>query len=222
MTSSKPKIANVAIIFAIFLIVFVLSRDNSEKVNNLITILTAIFGFVAIIYQLRMDHKIKRAEFIYSLNDTFTSDEDITYIYMKLKLSRDNTETLFSEDDGRRMGNYIMFFLILNYLIKQGLVDYKMIDSIFSNKFFLFCNNKYVQEYQLKYTELNIEIIELFQNWYNYRVRKKSTILYPKECFSNYNDYFIRNKNGLIKFNTDYANITYDNVDKKLKGKSVI
>jgi len=178
-------------------------------VNNLITIITAVLGFLAIIYQLRMDHKIKRAEFIYSLNDTFSSDEDIKHIYMKLKASR-TSEFIFSEEDGRKMGNYTMFFLILNYLEKQDLIEIQMIDSIFSNKFFIFCNNKYVQKYQLEYTELNYEIIDLYQKWYNYRVKKRSIELYPKDSFSKYKKFFTRKKNGTIIFDKKYANITYD------------
>ena len=101
--------------FALILIIisiFVVSTIATTKVNNIITIATAIFGLLIVLYQLSRDHKIKKAEFIYSLNTTFNSDSDISVIYMSQgdqipkKERRDVVDSTFSMFTHRRSKNY--------------------------------------------------------------------------------------------------------------------
>lgn len=189
-------------ILLILLVVFgvlYISRNAEESISNAITILTAIFGFLAIIYQLNMDHSIKRAEFIYSLNDSFNQDELIALSYKKLKDAR-GKDTVFSKEEVSDMGSYIMFFIIMDYLVSKGHVKIKMIDKAFANKFFLLCHNLHVQKYQLSANELEINypIMELYVEWYNYRVINGLPVLYPKYNYSNNDKIFVK-KNDLIK-----------------------
>ncbi len=91
-----------------------------DSLSEIITIITAVFGVVSILYQLRKDYQISKAEFIYSLNDSFSNNAEIAYIYMLLKKFRDNGKQEISEDDGRRMGDYIMFLrLWVTYLKRK-------------------------------------------------------------------------------------------------------
>ncbi len=183
----------------VFVIVF-LARNSSQEIQDKITIITAVLGFMAIIYQLRSDHKIKRAEFIYSLNDSFNNDSDICQSYKLLKKYRDEKNTEITLKDCRDMGSYIMFFIIMNYLIESKLVTIRMIDKIFANKFFLLCNNPYVQEYQLESVEINYPIMELYEKWYNYRLVYCDGLLYEKHSYSNNQKIFRRETNGTIVF----------------------
>ena len=188
--------------FALILIIisiFVVSTIATTKVNNIITIATAIFGFLIVLYQLSRDHKIKKAEFIYSLNTTFDSDSDISVIYMKLKKGRKESIT-FSEEEGRLMGNYVTFFMIMNHLLEERLISIKMIDAIFSNKFFLFCNNECTFNYQLSEREINKPIIQLYQKWYNYRRKNQLKELYDNYSLSNQH-IFTKDSTGFIKLN---------------------
>jgi len=182
----------------IVVIILIVSSIATQEVNNSITIATAIFGFLIILYQLSRDHKIKKAEFIYSLNTTFNEDEDITYIYMKLKQGR-TENVIFTEEDGRRMGDYVMFFMIMNHLVEEGLVSLNMIDAIFSNKFFLFCDNKDVYTFQTSEKKINRPLLELYEKWYNYRVKNKEEPIYQGYSLSDQSDLYQKENTGHIK-----------------------
>ncbi len=196
----RSVIVNIFIIIGILVLILVVAQISSQDVQDRITIITAVFGFLAILYQLRNDHKIKRAEFIYSLNDSFHRDNDIKSTYKLLKEARDeDMEKSLSKDQCMAMGNYLMFFMILNYLVDRKLVSLNLIDKIFANKFFMFANHPDVQTYQLKETSINYPILELFEKWYNYRLVHRSTLLYEKYCLSDNADLFERKKSGMIR-----------------------
>ncbi|MFP4287579.1 MAG: hypothetical protein ACLFRI_07820 [Candidatus Izemoplasmataceae bacterium] len=202
----------ILLILFIILISYVLKDFLDERFAQMITLSTAVFGVIAVIYQLNKDHKITNAEFIYNLNNTFSENEDIDYIYKKLKKIRDHLESHLTEDDGRLMGDYIMFFEIMDYLVTEKMIAIDMVDEIFANKFFLFINNLDVQNYQLKYTEINMPIIRLYTKWVNYRIKKYGSIdkaeLYSKDSFSKYNDYFYW-EDDVLKFNEEKRHIGY-------------
>lgn len=186
----------VGFLFIVGIILFV-SAKSTPEVNNVVTFATALIGFGIILFQLYRDHKIKRAEFIYQLNDTFNDDDDIKDIYMKLKLDRDEKYD-FTPEDGRKMGNYVMFFIIMQHLLEDRLIDMKMIDAIFWNKFFIFCNNKASYDYQLVCTKINYPILKLYETWYNYRVSNNLDIYYKEFNLSDREDLF-KEIDGKIK-----------------------
>ncbi|HAX02552.1 MAG: hypothetical protein A2Y45_02070 [Tenericutes bacterium GWC2_34_14] len=193
MNPLKNNYFRYGFIIMIVIIIIVVSSTATQEVNDSITIATALIGLLIIVYQLSRDHKIKKAEFIYSLNKTFNEDEDIKYIYMKLKQGR-KEKVEFDEEEGRKMGSYVMFFMIMQYLLEEKLVSIKMIDSIFSNKFFLFCNNKYSFQYQLSEKEINRPMLLLYERWYNYRKKHKLRELYDTYSLSNETTLFYKNE----------------------------
>lgn len=184
-------------IIVVLAVIVLVARGAEPEVQSRVTILTAVLGFLAILYQLRLAQKIKAAEFIYSLNDSFHRDPLIENSYRLLKKSRESFQH-FSREEVLEMGNYVMFFMIMNYLVQRRLITMRLIDQIFSNKFFLFCNHPSVQEHQLSEVEINAPLIELFVTWYNYRLVHSERLLYSKHCFSNH-DMFERLKYGKIR-----------------------
>lgn len=198
MKLMKNNYLKYSFVIMIVVIILIVSSIATQEVNNSITIATAIFGFLVILYQLSRDHKIKKAEFIYSLNNTFNENKDITYIYMKLKQGR-NEEIDITDEDGRRMGDYVMFFMIMNHLVEEGLVSLNMIDAIFSNKFFLFCDNEQVYPYQTSEKEINKPLLELYEKWYNYRIKNKIEPIYEGYSLSDQEDLYKKEESGYIK-----------------------
>lgn len=180
------------IIFIFILILILLFMYRSESISEDITVLTAIFGAIAIWYQLRKDQQIATAEFIVTLNNTFNDNDKIIYIYDRLKALRDNSVVDgFTSEDGRKMGDYIMFFQIIDYLLDERIIKIDMIDKLFANKFFIFVNNLDVQKYQLKYNAINSHVFELYVRWFNYRRDNKLPLLYSKHQFHlNMPEYF--------------------------------
>ena len=195
-------IMNLSLTVIIVIVILLLTQKYlGDSLSEIITIITAVFGVVSILYQLRKDYQISKAEFIYSLNDSFSNNSEIAYIYMLLKKFRDNGKQEINEDDGRRMGDYIMFFEIMGYLLEEKMITLDLMDKIFANKFFLFMNNPDVQKYQLSYSEINKPILELYCMWYNYRIKNERRELYPKYSFSNYKSYVLKKSNGQIYLN---------------------
>jgi hypothetical protein len=190
------QIISIIVIVALVLLV---STTATEQVGNVVAIATAVLGFFIILVQMRQDHKIKKAEFIYSLNQSFSDDEDISFIYMKLKRDRDGNDEVFTDEDGRRMGSYVMFFMVLEYLQRERLVTLDMIDNLFSNKFFLFCDNEHVYRYQLQETVINRPLLLLYERWYNYRKRHNRPPIRPNWSFAGQEDVFEPLADGRIR-----------------------
>jgi len=190
---------HILLIVVIMVVIFVVSWNATPAVSDMVTIATAILGFLIILFQLNRDHKIKKAEFIYNLNDNFSNNEDIHVIYMKLKEYRDDKTTKFTKEDGRLMGNYVMFFMILEYLLKEGMVTLQMVNSIFANKFFIFCNNPYVYEYQTQHLKINYPLLRLYETWYNYRLKNHEIELFSDWSLSDMKNIFIKNEDHTIK-----------------------
>ncbi len=210
MKVSKHTISLIATVFFLLIIIILSRIIFDDIVGELLTVFSAIFAGVAIFYQLRKDYQLSKASFIYSLNETFSNNQDIGYIYQKLKRCRDLEGIEFTEDDGRRMGDYVMYFEIMGYLLEEELVSMDLVDSIFSNKFFIFTNNPSAQEYQLKYSMINRPILELYCKWFNYRKKNCKPELYSKYSLSEYQGYFIKNKDGYISLNPEKMEVGYE------------
>jgi hypothetical protein len=190
------QIISIIVIVALVLLV---STTATERVGNVVAIATAVLGFFIILVQMRQDHKIKKAEFIYSLNQSFSDDEDICHIYMKLKRDRDGADEVFTDEDGRRMGSYVMFFMVLEYLQSERLVSLDMIDALFSNKFFLFCDNPHSYQYQLKETIINRPMLVLYERWYNYRKKHDLPPIKTSWSLADQEDLFTPTEDGRIR-----------------------
>lgn len=196
------KFFTIILIFFITMIAIALfNRLTRESISNSATFISAIIGVIAIWYQMKKDADIAKAEFILTLNSNFQDNENIIYIYSKLKEIRDGSNYKFTPEDGRKMGEYIMFFQTIYFMVVEGVIDIRMIDRLFANKFFLFMNNCYVQTYQLKYTSINKPILELYCLWVNYREKNHLPMLYP-ECMPDKTEkmgsYFLRKKKKLM------------------------
>lgn len=191
----------VLIFFLMMISIALFNRLTKESISDSAAFITAVIGVVAIWYQMKKDADISKAEFILTLNCNFQDNDNISYIYTKLKEKRDGTNYSFTEEDGRKMGEYIMFFQTMYFMIDEGVIDIRMIDRLFSNKFFLFMNNPDVQKYQLKYTTINKPILELYCLWINYRRRNDMPLLYPEHMpHETMAKYFIDSKNK-VKLN---------------------
>ena len=210
MKNNKHTFQIIASVVILVVLIYFSQTYFGDEISELITILTAIAGVIAILYQLRKDYTITKAGFIYSLNDTFSNNSEIVYIYKLLKEYRDKESIVFTEDDGRRMGDYIMYFEIMGYLLDEDMVTIQMVDKIFSNKFFLFVNNPYTQKYQLKYSRINKPILELYCTWSNYRLKTGQKELYHKHSLTKFESYIKKADNGHVELNPDMMDVGYD------------
>jgi len=199
MRINRNSILIILLIVLLCIILTLIGIYTTESLSSIITIVTAVLGILAIWYQLKKEHDISRAEFIITLNTTFSENENISIIYKKLKLDRDTLGIEFTAEDGRLMGEYVMYFETMSYLINERIVDIKMVDDLFSGRFFVFVNHLHAQQYQLRYSGVMISIFELYCNWYNYRKKKGKQELFPKhQLHHELESYFIVNKKGFL------------------------
>jgi hypothetical protein len=192
------KFFTIILIFFIMLAIALFNRLTKESISNSATFITAIIGVIAIWCQMKKDADISKAEFILTLNSNFQDNSNIIYIYTRLKEKRDGNNVNFTPEDGRKMGEYIMFFQTTYFMVIEGVIDIRMIDRLFANKFFLFMNNRDVQEYQLKYTSINKPILEFYCLWINYRAKNGLPLLYPEHMpHKTMSKYFLTDKKKL-------------------------
>ncbi|WP_297091702.1 hypothetical protein [uncultured Draconibacterium sp.] len=187
----------------------------NEPVSDITTTFTAIVGVVVIIFQLRKEHDISRAEFVFNMNSSFAENADIDRIYKKLKANRDSNGDPFTAEEGRLMGDYVMYFEIMSYLIEENIVGIKMIDELFVGRFFLFVNNPDVQHYQLRHSGVMPKIFDLYCVWYNHRKKNGLPLVYPdNQLHVEMPDWFLIDKNGYLALNKKRVK---ESVPKKLK-----
>lgn len=205
MRIRRSTLSLLVIVVVAIVAIFVVKRTMDSVYGDSLEIAIAVIGAALVIYQLSKDHQITKAEFIYNLNQSFSENKHIKDIYDKLKKDRDETYK-FTKEDGRKMGDYVMFFQIMEYLIANGLISMDMVDHIFANKFFIFMHHQKTWEYQTQYDGINQPLINLYVRWYNFRVHKNLNILYDEYVIAENKSYFIPNtdKKGrkTITYNT--------------------
>ena len=201
MKIRRSTISLLMIVVFVIVLIFIVKRTMDSMFSDSLEIAIAVVGAALVIYQLSKDHQITRAEFIYNLNQTFAENERISVIYELLKKDRDEKVDI-TKEDGRKMGDYVMFFHIMEYLISRGLVSMDMVDNIFANKFFIFMHHEKTWEYQTQYDGINKPLIDLYVRWYNYRSIKELEVLYDDYVIADKQDsYFDRDedKKGRIQ-----------------------
>lgn len=195
-------------IISLFLIVVVsigliyLVKKNFDSIlGDTIEIGIAAIGVGLVLFQLNKEHQITKAEFLYNLNDTFSNNRNICKVYAKLKEQRDlgSNNVVFTDDDARKMGDYIMFFEIMGYLVSQGIISMSTVDKIFANKFFLFMHNETAISKQLIYDGINGPILEFYSIWCLYRKKTNQKLLYGNHLIHKLPDMFVE-LNGKIKY----------------------
>lgn len=188
------------ITISISLIIFFVFVLKSTLLTAIATT-TPIVGIYAIWVQIKKDADIVKAQFIYNLNLSFSDNVKITKIYNKLKEFRDDETVKFTEVEGREMGDYIMFFETMNYLVEDSVVSIKIINQLFSSRFFIMANNPFVQEYQLSSVEYTEPIFKLYSKWYNHKKKLNHDIPYNKYSLEEaFPSNFERNRKGKLIF----------------------
>lgn len=209
----ESSVLKIVLIVVLIIVLLFITRELVDGIaNEIITYATAATGLVAILHQLNKDYQITKASFIYSLNENFSNNKEIQEVYKVLKEHRDGITPLNDLEDqkGRNMGEYIMFFQILHFLLEEKHVNLKLIDRLFANKFFIFVNNPISQKYQLKLTRINYPIVDLYCKWHNYRLKMGFAELYAQNALWQYEDYFLKDKKGRIRLNPLKMDIGYE------------
>lgn len=165
-----------------------LTESIGARIANIITIITAIIGAIALFIQFKQDKTINRAGFLIEYNRNFYNDYQLEPLFEELeKCSKDPNYVLDCKKWKSKIISYLEWCEIFASLVERDAIDLYTFDNVISYRFFIITNNKYVQENELvpekKYYR---GIYYLYDIWYKYE--KKRGIAMPMEetslCFT--------------------------------------
>jgi hypothetical protein len=190
------------IILLLILLLPILLYDSFDEgmISNFVeyfAIIGALGGIVAIWYQMREEKKISEGEFIYSIYDGFSNNDNIKKIYHKLENYKNekNVKDPFTKGDIGYIIDYLTFFETMYLLVKRKILTIDIIDELFAYRFFIAVHNPFIQKNNLiKYDTFYPDTYKLHKLWVNYRKKNKKII-----PFNEYN---------LDKMNENYNKLT--------------
>ena len=148
-----------------------------SRISEIVTIITALIGAIALYLQFKRDKEINQAGFLIEFSKHFEGTEGNNAIMSKLEKFRKGKDT-FTAQDYEGIVSYLIWCETLASLVKRNVLSISVIDDLFSYRFFLITNNKYVQDNELvKECEFYVGIYTLHKNWTAYKNKNNSTIL---------------------------------------------
>lgn len=165
MYSRKQNIIPILLsTFIIFICIITVILETSQIKEAILTS-TAVIGAISIWFEMKRSKDMAEGEFITNLNESFLSNSDVKIIYKKLS---DNE--ILDKDDKSSIVEYLTFFETIFILIERNVIDINIVDDLFSYRFFIAINNKYIQEYELvKDDKYYKNIYTLDYIWTEYR-----------------------------------------------------
>lgn len=191
------KHSNIIVIISSLLIVLgvifgSIFSNYSGEISTVVTTVTAIIGAVALWIQFKKDREINQSSFIIEFYKSFYENESNVKIlnildkkYSKLDHKNLKDPTLYAD-----ILNYASWIRTLCNLIDRNVVTFDTIDEIFSYKFFVFLNNKDIQELELvPCSELYKLIYRTHRKWSAWREKNGLNVLMPEENLANVPNY---------------------------------
>ena len=179
-----------------------LNEAIGARVANVITVITAIIGAIALFIQFKQDKTLNRAAFLLEYNKNFYSEYNLGPLFAELeKCSKDKNYVLDTKKWGKDIISYLEWCEIFASMIERDAVDLYMFDNIMAYRFFLVTNNKYVQQAELVPDKRYYRgCYYLYDMWFKYE--KKRGIDIPMEetalCFTEgYSEFVAKVKSQL-------------------------
>lgn len=166
------------------------------KISNIVTIITAIVGAVALFVQFKKDKDLNMASFVIDYSVQFYDIYNLNNILNELEKCRVNLNyKLDIEKNYQDIVAYLQWLESLAALVNSGLLTIEKIDDVLSYRFFLIVNNKQIQEAELiPCREFYRGIFKLYETWSNYKKKKGLFIIFQEHELSTYPEYKTINK----------------------------
>lgn len=147
---------------------FLLDEDWFEKWFSLLTVVGGLVVGTFALYGAWQSKRLAEAKFIRELNDSFTSNPNIDFIWEKIINEREITQA-----DRHRLSAYLTFFETIYLLHQRNTLNIVVIDHLFRNRFFKAIGNRWVQETALiKHYDSFSNIHELAEVWHDHLCAK--------------------------------------------------
>lgn len=173
------KTTLITVLSTILIIVALISSlwlDDSigSRIVNVVTVITAIIGAIALFIQFKKDKQINTASFLVEYSKSFYNDYDLFEVFAEL--DKHNTDPSY-QFDFKKFQSKIVVYLewveSLASLIERNTIDLYTIDNIMAYRFFLIVNNKQVQDGELIPNAMFYRgTYYLYDKWYDYEQKR--------------------------------------------------
>ena len=150
------------------------------RISNIVTIITAIVGAVALFVQFKKDKELNMASFVIDYSVQFYDIYNLNNILNELEKCRvDRKYKLDVEKNYQDIVAYLQWLESLAALVNTNLLTIEKIDNVLSYRFFLIVNNKEVQDKEIiPCREFYRGIFELYEKWSAYKKKKNMQIIF--------------------------------------------
>lgn len=179
---------NLIITIAIFVIVICLTlslfieNEIGSKITEIVTLITALVGAIALFVQFKKDKDLNQATFIMEFSKAFFDAYNCKEVFLEINriYGTENEDSFdFKKYEGSII-DYLLWIESLSAVVMDNVVSIKNIDRALNFRFFVLANNKTVQQNELvKYKQLYKGTYALYDLWYKYRKKKHLEI--PRE-----------------------------------------
>ena len=179
---------NLIITIAIFVIVICLTlslfieSEIGSKITEIVTLITALVGAIALFVQFKKDKDLNQATFIMEFSKAFFDSYNCKEVFLEINRiygSEDEDSFDFKKYESSII-DYLLWIESLSAVVMDNVVSIKNIDRALNFRFFVLANNKTVQQNELvKYKQLYKGTYALYDLWYKYRKKKHLEI--PRE-----------------------------------------
>lgn len=193
----------------IFIILLISILLFGNHINEFVGTIGLVASVMIVVYQLSCENDITMGSFILELNNSFTGNARIQAVYNKLKVFEDLDENKqqgwITEDDRANLDEYLVFFETISVLRKKGVIEMDILDDMFGYRFFIAMNNPLVQKIELQATgfEHYEALVELYEDWRKYRLKRGGSDSMPGEIRSSFSALLVEGDSHQIINETD-------------------
>lgn len=151
MKKSKIITITSVILICISLIAGLFLNDEiGSRISQVVTIITAIIGAIALFIQFHNDKEINKAGFLIEYNKSFYNDYQLEELFYELDwCEREPNHILDYQKYRSKIISYLDWLEIIASMVERKVLDLYTMDNIFAYRFFIAVNNKVIQENEL-------------------------------------------------------------------------
>lgn len=177
----KSKIITIISILVLSISLFstlVLDEGFANRIAEIVTVITAVIGAVALFLQFQRDKDINESSFMLEFWKSFSENDTSIAIQKKCDQDINSKNTHFVKDDYDGILVYAQWLETLSAVINRNVLSFDFINDMYGYIFFVFVNNKYIQKTELlpniKYYQ---GIVKAYKTWEKYLTKHNKEIL---------------------------------------------
>ena len=157
-----------------------------SRISNVVTIITAIIGAVALFLQFKRDKDLNEAGFVVDYSVQFYDIYNLQDVLNELENCRKDKKYKIDMDKYYKdVVGYLQWLESLAALVNSKILSIEKIDDVLSYRFFLIVNNKQIQNYEIIPCRTYYRgIYNLYRTWSNYKKKNNLEIIFESNELS--------------------------------------